>query len=189
MKLLVLDNYDSFTYNLVHMLRDLGYGGGMEVFRNDMISAEAAEAYDKILLSPGPGIPAEAGIMPELIRRYAGRKPILGVCLGHQGLGEAAGAELYNLEEVYHGVATQVYVAEEDPLFAGLPRVFQAGRYHSWAIRPDSAPEGLRVLMRDGQGEVMAIRYAGRPVYGVQFHPESVLTEHGARLLQNWAAL
>ncbi|MEM7658169.1 MAG: gamma-glutamyl-gamma-aminobutyrate hydrolase family protein, partial [Bacteroidota bacterium] len=190
MKILVLDNYDSFTYNLVHIIRELGYGDQMDIFRNDQISLEAVDAYDKILLSPGPGIPSEAGIMSALLQQYGEKKHILGVCLGHQGIAECYGAELYNLRDVLHGVATGVeVVGEEDPLFQGVPTSFEIGRYHSWAVKPDSINGQLKVLATDEAGEIMAIRHQEHSVYGVQFHPESVITDHGQRLLQNWLEL
>ncbi|MDX2285637.1 MAG: aminodeoxychorismate/anthranilate synthase component II [Bacteroidia bacterium] len=188
MRILVLDNYDSFTWNLVHILRELGCAP--DVRRNDQLSLEDAAAFGRILLSPGPGIPSEAGLMPALIRRYAPEKPMLGVCLGHQGIGEAFGAELYNLADVYHGVGTPVRVTRPaDPLFAGMPAQFMAGRYHSWAIRRGSVPDALEVLAEDEAGEIMAIRHRAYPVYGVQFHPESIITEHGKTLILNWLNL
>jgi len=187
MKILVLDNYDSFTYNLVHQIRELGYGKQLEVFRNDEISLEKVEEFDKILLSPGPGIPSEAGIMPRLIEKYGPRKQILGVCLGHQGIAETYGAQLYNMPEVLHGIGTEVHIKEENEgLFRGLPQSFQTGRYHSWCVSKDSIKPPLKVLATDGQGEVMALKHEDYPLYGVQFHPESVITDHGIKILQNW---
>jgi anthranilate phosphoribosyltransferase len=187
MKILVLDNYDSFTYNLVHLIRELGYGEQMDIFRNDAIDLDAVADYDKILLSPGPGVPSEGGIMPELIRRYAPDKHILGVCLGHQAIAEAFGGQLYNLSRVLHGVSTQVHVLDErDPLFAGVPKSFKIGRYHSWAVKPASLNGQLDLLAVDDDGEVMALRHVTHCVYGVQFHPESVITDHGKQMLQNW---
>ena len=186
-KILVLDNYDSFTFNLVHIIRELGYGDQMEVFRNDRIELDAIAGYDKVLLSPGPGLPEEAGIMPELIKRYAPTKHILGVCLGHQAIAECFGASLYNLKEVLHGISTPTKLrSEEDPLFAGLPASFQVARYHSWAVDPTSVNGALRVLAVDNEACIMAIKHIEYPVYGVQFHPESVITEHGIRLMKNW---
>lgn len=190
MKILVLDNYDSFTYNLVHIIRELGYGEDMEIHRNDQISLEDVAKYDKILLSPGPGVPAEAGIMPDLIKRYAPNKHILGVCLGHQGIAECFGAELYNLKDVLHGVATGVKITKNtDPLFDGVPDQFEIGRYHSWAVKPISLNGELEVLAEDEKGEVMALKHKKHTVYGVQFHPESVITDHGIRILKNWLEL
>ena len=187
MKILVLDNYDSFTYNLVHLLRELGHGASLTVTRNDQLSLEAVDAYDAIMLSPGPGIPAEAGLMPQIIKTYAPTKRILGVCLGHQGLAESFGASLYNMPAVLHGVANEVEVTVPgERLFAGLPPRFQVGRYHSWAVRPETMPAELETTARDANGEVLAFRHRQFDVRGVQFHPESILTEHGARMLENW---
>ena len=193
MKILVLDNYDSFTYNLVHILREQGLADRMDVIRNDQISVEAVNAYDKILLSPGPGIPEEAGIMMEVIRTYGPSKSILGVCLGHQGISEAYGAELYNMPEVLHGIAhpTTVDTNAPDRLFEGLPEQFMTCRYHSWSVKPESVTDQtpLRVTARDAQGEVMAIQHTEYDVRGVQFHPESILTEHGKQMIANWLNL
>ena len=187
MKILVLDNYDSFTYNLVHLLRELGHAANLTVIRNDQLTLEAVAAYEAILLSPGPGVPSEAGLMPAIIRKYAPNKRILGVCLGHQGLAESFGAELYNIPAVLHGVANEAEVTVPDErLFAGLPERFQVGRYHSWAVRPESMPATLEVTARDANGEVLAFRHREFDVRGVQFHPESILTEHGAKMLENW---
>jgi anthranilate synthase component 2 len=188
MKILVLDNYDSFTYNLVHMLRELGYGEQMDVFRNDKISLEAVAEYDKILLSPGPGIPREAGIMMDLIRTYAPKKSILGVCLGHQGIAEAFQAKLYNMPTVLHGYADKVKLEDgEEYLFQGIPREFSVCRYHSWAVEAHSVNQDvLIVTARDPRGEVMGLRHREYDVHGVQFHPESILTEHGKQMIENW---
>ncbi|GAB5527202.1 MAG: aminodeoxychorismate/anthranilate synthase component II [Roseivirga sp.] len=187
MKILVLDNYDSFTYNLVHYLKELGYAADMDVVRNDQISLEAVEAYDKILLSPGPGIPEEAGIMPELIRRYGATKSMLGVCLGHQGIAEAYGAELYNMPVVLHGVSSKVEVTiPEDRLFDDIPAQYNICHYHSWNVNKDKLGTELEVTAIDEFGEVMAIRHKTHDVRGVQFHPESIMTEYGHKLLQNW---
>ena len=187
MKTLVLDNYDSFTYNLVQLLRELGHGDQTTVVRNDKLTLEEVDAYDAVLLSPGPGLPAEAGLMPQLIRRYAPTKRLLGVCLGHQGIAESFGGTLYNLPAVLHGVATEAEVlVPDDRLFAGLPARFQVGRYHSWVVRPESMPAALEVTARDANGQVLAFRHRQYDVRGVQFHPESILTEHGKEMLQNW---
>ena len=187
MKILVLDNYDSFTYNLVHLLRELGHAQRLTVTRNDQLTLESVAAYDAILLSPGPGVPSEAGLMPAIIQQYAPTKRILGVCLGHQGLAESFGAELYNIPAVLHGVANEAEVTVPDErLFAGLPERFQVGRYHSWAVRSESMPAALEVTARDANGEVLAFRHREFDVRGVQFHPESILTEHGAKMLENW---
>ena len=187
MKILVLDNYDSFTYNLVHLLRELGHTNNLTVTRNNQLTLEAVAAYDAILLSPGPGVPSEAGLMPAIIKQYAPTKRILGVCLGHQGLAESFGAELYNISAVLHGVANEAEVTVPDErLFAGLPTRFQVGRYHSWAVQPGSMPATLEVTACDANGEVLAFRHREYDVRGVQFHPESILTEHGAKMLENW---
>ncbi|MGE0773031.1 MAG: aminodeoxychorismate/anthranilate synthase component II [Cyclobacteriaceae bacterium] len=184
-KVLVLDNYDSFTYNLVHIIRELGYKP--DVIRNDKMQVDDVMAYDKILLSPGPGVPDEAGIMKEVIKTYAASKSILGVCLGHQGIGEVFGAQLYNIQNVLHGVATQLEVSDlSELLFAEVPRQFQVGHYHSWAIEPGSLNGALRVTALNESGMVMAIAHAQYDVRGVQFHPESVLTEHGKKIIENW---
>ncbi|WP_226390245.1 anthranilate synthase component II [Penaeicola halotolerans] len=186
MKILVLDNYDSFTYNLVYIIRDLGFGAQLDIYRNDAISLEAAGQYDKILLSPGPGVPDEAGIMPALIKQYGASKDILGVCLGHQGIAEAYGASLHNLSEVVHGLATQIKVENTDHIFEGLPREFRVGRYHSWVVNRQTMPAELIVTSTSPDGQVMSFKHAQHEVRGVQFHPESVLTENGVQLMQNW---
>ncbi|UJP63841.1 anthranilate synthase component II [Mongoliitalea daihaiensis] len=185
MKILVLDNYDSFTYNLVYIIRQLGYGAQMDIYRNDKISIEAVEAYDKILLSPGPGIPSEAGIMPALLKQYASTKDILGVCLGHQAIGEAFGSGLTNLSEVVHGLASEVTV-QDDLLFQALPKEFKVGRYHSWVINEQTLPSSLKVTARTPDGQIMAVTHEVYRVRGVQFHPESILTEHGVEMMRNW---
>lgn len=187
MQVLVLDNYDSFTYNLVQVLRELGHTDNVTVVRNDKLAVDAVAAYDAVLLSPGPGVPAEAGLMPEIIRRYAPAKRMLGVCLGHQGLAESFGAELYNLPDVLHGVATDAAVTvPDDRLFQGVPARFRVGRYHSWSVRPESVPAALEITARDEAGQVLAFRHRHYDVRGVQFHPESVLTNDGVRMMKNW---
>lgn len=183
MKILVLDNYDSFTYNLVYIIRDLGYSP--DIYRNDKISLEEVEGYDKILLSPGPGIPSEAGIMPELIKKYAASKDILGICLGHQAIGEAFGGGLINLTEVVHGVASKVRI-QTDPLFDGVPEFFTVGRYHSWVIDETLLPADLEVIAKTPDGQIMAVRHKNYRVKGLQFHPESILTENGVQIIKNW---
>lgn len=187
MRTVIIDNYDSFTFNIAHLLRELG--AEVDVKRNDRFRLDELEVYDKILLSPGPGIPREAGLLMDVIGRYAGRKPMLGVCLGHQAIGEAFGARLENLKEVYHGVQTPVRLTEEaltgDYLFRGLGRIIHVGRYHSWVASADHLPACLEVTaMADGQ--VMAIRHREYDIRGVQFHPESVLTPDGKAILRNW---
>lgn len=185
MKILILDNYDSFTYNLVYIVRELGFKP--DIFRNDKIALEKVNHYDKILLSPGPGIPSEAGIMPQLIGEFAASKSIFGVCLGHQSIGESFGGTLINLSEVYHGVATEVTVLDStEVLFKNLPTIFKAGRYHSWAIANSNLPPDLETTAIDAEGAIMAIRHRKYDVRGVQFHPESVMTEHGKKMLSNW---
>lgn len=185
MKILVLDNYDSFTYNLVYIIRQLGFGAQMDIFRNDKINLAAVEKYDKILLSPGPGIPSEAGIMPNLIQAYGSSKDILGVCLGHQAIGEAFGASLMNLSEVVHGVASEVKI-EKDLLFEGLQERFTVGRYHSWVIDEQTLPGELEVIARTPDQQIMGVRHRDFAIRGLQFHPESILTEHGVRMIRNW---
>ena len=186
MKVLVLDNYDSFTFNLVQYIERI-LQQKVDVFRNDQIMLEEIEQYDAIILSPGPGVPSEAGIMPELIKRYAPTKPILGVCLGHQAIGEAFGGALENLTQVYHGIETPIQVVDEsEVLFKDIPKVFQAGRYHSWVVRKEELPEAFIVTAVDEQGIVMAMRHKEYNVRGVQFHPESIMTEWGMRMLENF---
>lgn len=187
MKILVLDNYDSFTYNLVHILVELGHSDHTEVFRNDKITLEDAGKYDKILLSPGPGLPRDAGIMPELLKKYAASKSILGVCLGHQAIGEAFGGELFNMPVVLHGVANFTYrTGVEDQLFEGLPGEFKVCRYHSWSVVGDKLPTELLVTSKDAEGNIMSMKHSTYNVRGVQFHPESILTEHGKQMVDNW---
>ncbi|WP_205503095.1 anthranilate synthase component II [Rufibacter psychrotolerans] len=187
MKILVLDNYDSFTYNLVQLLRELGYADQLEVHRNDQISLEEVDRFDVILLSPGPGVPSEAGIMPELLKKYAPTKRIMGVCLGHQAIAEAFGARLANLTEVFHGVAATLRVVhDQEPMFRQLPATFKVARYHSWTVVPDSVPAALRITAVDETGEVLALRHTQYDVCGVQFHPESILTDYGKDMLRNW---
>ncbi len=186
MKVLVLDNYDSFTFNLVQYIERI-LGQKIDVFRNDQITLEEIEQYDAIILSPGPGLPSEAGIMPELIKRYAPTKAILGVCLGHQAIGEAFGGTLENLTQVYHGIETAVEVVDaKELLFQNVPREFQAGRYHSWVVKKEDLPERLLVTAVDAQGIIMAFRHKEYNVRGVQFHPESIMTEWGMRMLENF---
>ncbi len=182
-KILMIDNYDSFTYNLVHYLEDLDCE--VTVKRNDRIGLEEVEAFPNIVLSPGPGIPDEAGLLKEIIRNFAPSKRILGVCLGQQAIGEVFGGRLFNLDEVHHGVATRITVLREDPLFKGLPKELEVGRYHSWVVDPQ-LPEALEATSVDGQGQIMSLRHKSYDVQGVQFHPESVLTPHGKQILKNW---
>ncbi|NLZ20285.1 MAG: aminodeoxychorismate/anthranilate synthase component II [Bacteroidales bacterium] len=184
MKIAMIDNYDSFTYNLVHLVKE--QGAAVRVLRNDRFDPEELEPYDKIMLSPGPGIPSEAGRMPEVIRRYAGVKPILGVCLGEQAIGEAFGGTLVNLEEVFHGVQTPCRRTADDYLFAGLPAEFPAGRYHSWVVDAGTLPPCLEAIAMSPEGLVMALRHRSLDLRGLQFHPESVLTPDGAKIINNW---
>ncbi|MBH2003507.1 MAG: aminodeoxychorismate/anthranilate synthase component II [Sphingobacteriia bacterium] len=187
MKILVFDNYDSFTYNLVHLVTKIT-NDKVDVYRNDELPLEQVAGYDKILLSPGPGIPSEAGLLPDLIKAYAPLKSILGVCLGHQAIGESFGAKLVNLSTVYHGVATPVFTNEsaKSPLFKGLPEEFVAGRYHSWVVSDEDFPAELEVTARDANGYIMGLQHKKYDVQGVQFHPESVLTPDGETILRNW---
>lgn len=186
MKILILDNYDSFTYNLVHMVEKIT-GNFPAVFRNDEISIEEVQHYDLIMLSPGPGIPNEAGILKELIRRYAGVKPIFGVCLGLQAITEVFGGKIINLEDVFHGVATEMRVTASDAtIFKGLPEKFLAARYHSWAATDEGFPTELKVTARDEEGLIQAIEHTIFPISAVQFHPESILTDVGEQLVTNF---
>ena len=184
MKVLLFDNYDSFTYNLLHILRELGVS--TEVYRNDQITLDEVERFDKIILSPGPGIPEEAGILLPLIRRYAPHKSILGVCLGEQAIGEVFGASLENLSEVYHGVQTPVKLVAHDYIFDGLEQTLMVGRYHSWVVRRSGLPDCLTVTAEDEEGRIMALRHKTYDVHGVQFHPESILTPQGKRVVENF---
>jgi anthranilate synthase component 2 len=183
--ILVLDNYDSFTYNLVHIIKALGYKN-VEVHRNDKITLKEIERFDKILLSPGPGIPSEAGILLSVIKTFAGKKSIFGVCLGQQAIGEVFGGTLTNLEKVYHGVATKTKILDKGILFEGIPTEITTGRYHSWVVDQKNFPESLLVTAVDEQGQIMALRHKTMDISGVQFHPESILTEFGEKMMQNW---
>lgn len=186
MKILVLDNYDSFTFNLVQYIQEI-LGKNVDVFRNDAIALEEVDQYDTIILSPGPGLPKDAGIMPELIKRYASSKVILGVCLGHQAIGEAFGAELENLSKVYHGLETPVKVVDKgEALFEGIPEQFQAGRYHSWVVKKENLPNCLKVTAVDEKKVIMAMRHETYNVRGLQFHPESIMTVEGKKILRNF---
>ena len=184
MRIAMIDNYDSFTYNLVHLVKELG--AQVSVFRNDRFALEELAAFDKLMLSPGPGIPSEAGLMPAAIRRYAAQKPILGICLGEQALGEAFGGTLVNLEHVFHGVQTPCRRVADDYLFVGLPEEFPVGRYHSWVVDAGTLPGCLECTAVSPEGQVMALRHRTLDLRGVQFHPESVLTPDGARIISNW---
>lgn len=185
MKILVFDNYDSFTYNLVHLVEKIT-NQKVTVVRNDQITLEEVAAYDKIILSPGPGIPSEAGLLLPLIKQYAASKSILGVCLGHQAIGEAFGATLQNLSTVYHGVATPIKIDNTNYLFNGLEESIEVGRYHSWVIANKNLPAELKITATDENGLIMAIEHTSYDVCGVQFHPESVLTPSGETFIKNW---
>jgi len=186
MKILILDNYDSFTYNLVHMVEKIT-GNFPTVFRNDEISIEAVGNYDVIMLSPGPGIPNEAGILKDVIKRYAGIKPIFGVCLGLQAITEVFGGTIINLEDVFHGVATEMRITDKDAvIFKDVPETFLAARYHSWAATDEGFPEEIQVTARDEDGLIQAIQHKIFPISAVQFHPESILTDVGEQLLRNF---
>ena len=184
-KIVVIDNYDSFTYNLVHYLEDLNCE--VTVFRNDEFEMDELQQFDKILLSPGPGIPDEAGLLKNVIKTYASSKSILGVCLGQQAIGEVFGGTLINLEKVYHGVATNIKITNtDDVLFKDLPNEFEVGRYHSWVVSNDGFPNDLIITSVDENGQIMSLKHNKFDVRGVQFHPESVLTPNGKKILENW---
>ena len=184
MKTVIIDNYDSFTYNLAHLVKELG--AEVDVLRNDKFELEELEKYDKIILSPGPGIPEEAGLLLEVIRTYAGRKPILGVCLGEQAIGQVFGGKLTNLSEVFHGIQTNVKIKNKDYIFSGLPTEIPVGRYHSWVVDADGFPEELVVTAISPEGQIMALKHREYDVHGIQFHPESVLTPDGKQIVGNW---
>ena len=185
MKILILDNYDSFTYNLVHYLQELDFE--VTVKRNDKLTLEEVEEYDKILLSPGPGLPDEAGLLKEIIKTYAETKSILGICLGQQAIAEVFGAELVNLKEVHHGIASTINLVNEDPvLYRDIPTSFEVGRYHSWVVSKDLPPELIPTSV-DEQGEIMSLKHKYFDVRAVQYHPESILTPNGKAILKNWA--
>ncbi|MEQ1585090.1 MAG: aminodeoxychorismate/anthranilate synthase component II [Cyclobacteriaceae bacterium] len=184
MKILVLDNYDSFTYNLVHIIRENGFS--LDIYRNDKIRLEEIENYDKILLSPGPGIPDEAGIMKQLVQEYGPSKSILGICLGHQGIAEVYGASLYNIPKVLHGVTSVAEVKANDYLFNDVSEKFQATHYHSWAVLPESMTADLEITAMNSEGVIMGLRHVRYDVRGLQFHPESILTPEGPKMIKNW---
>lgn len=194
LKIIIIDNYDSFTYNLAHLVKELG--AEVDVLRNDCFALEELETYDKIILSPGPGVPEEAGLLLDVIRTYAGRKPILGVCLGEQAIGQAFGGKLVNLSEVFHGVQTAIkikgenvgeeVILEDDIIFKGLPEGILVGRYHSWVVDTKDFPEELMVTAVSPEGQIMALRHRDYDIHGIQFHPESVLTPDGKAIVKNW---
>lgn len=185
MKILVFDNYDSFTYNLVQIIEQI-VDEKVDVFRNDQIPLENIEKYDKIILSPGPGIPEEAGILLELIKKYAPTKSIFGVCLGQQAIAEAFGGSLINLSEIYHGVATESNQIKEHSIFKNLPKTLEVGRYHSWAVNPENFPEELEITSIDNNGMIMSLKHKTYDVHAVQYHPESILTPNGREILENF---
>ena len=187
MKIVIIDNYDSFTYNLSHLVKELG--AEVTVYRNDQFTLNQLDVFDKIILSPGPGIPSEAGLLLDVIKSYAGRKPILGVCLGHQAIGEAFGGKLENLSDVFHGVATPCHIIVDDPIFSGIERDITIGRYHSWVVSREGFPECLEITAVSKEGQIMALRHKTLNIRGIQFHPESVLTPDGKKMLQNWLFL
>lgn len=184
MNLLIFDNYDSFTYNIVDAVRRLGVNP--DVVRNDRLDLAKADAYDKIIISPGPGIPTEAGLLMQLLERYAESKPILGVCLGHQAIGQHFGAGLVNLDDVYHGVQTDIDLICDDYLFEGCERTLPVGRYHSWVVDSENLPKELEVTSVSKDGNIMALRHRDLDIRGVQFHPESILTPGGIKMFENW---
>lgn len=190
MKIVIIDNYDSFTYNLSHLVKELG--AEVTVLRNDAFQLKDLEAFDKIILSPGPGIPSEAGLLLEVIKTYAGKKPILGVCLGEQAIGEAFGGKLTNLSEVFHGVQTPISIKndqlkmKEDYIFNGLPNEVPVGRYHSWVVDTDGFPECLEITAVSREGFIMALKHKEYDIHGIQFHPESVLTPDGKTMIANF---
>ena len=187
MKIVIIDNYDSFTYNLSHLVKEMG--ADVTVFRNDQFSLDSLEAFDKIILSPGPGIPSEAGLLLDVIRTYAGKKPMLGVCLGHQAIGEAFGGRLENLSDVFHGVATPCHITADSPLFQGLSKDITIGRYHSWVVSREAFPECLEITAVSDEGQMMALQHRQLHIYGIQFHPESVLTPEVKNIIKNYINL
>ena len=184
MKIVIIDNYDSFTYNLSHLVKELG--AEVTVLRNDKFQLPELEGYDNIILSPGPGIPSEAGLLLDVIRTYAGKKPILGVCLGHQAIGEVFGGKLTNLSSVFHGVATPTHICADDYIFAGLDKTIEVGRYHSWVVDTDGFPACLEVTSTSPEGYIMSLRHREYDIHGIQYHPESVLTQAGKTIIKNW---
>ncbi|MDD6540848.1 MAG: aminodeoxychorismate/anthranilate synthase component II [Prevotella sp.] len=186
MKISIIDNYDSFTYNLAHLVKELG--AEVKVYRNDQFEMNDLADTDKIILSPGPGIPSEAGKLLDVIRYYAGKKPMLGVCLGHQAIGEVFGAKLENLDDVFHGVATEGSQLGNDYIFKGLPERFLMGRYHSWVVSKEDFPDCLEITAQSDEGQIMALKHKEYDIHGIQFHPESVLTPDGRAIVSNWLA-
>lgn len=187
MKIVIIDNYDSFTYNLSHLVKELG--ADVTVVRNDQFNMGEIAVYDKIILSPGPGIPSEAGLLLDVIKTYAGKKPILGVCLGHQAIGEVFGGKLENLSEVFHGVATPCRITANAPIFQGLPTRITIGRYHSWVVSKNGLPDCLEITAESDEGQIMALHHKQYDIHGIQFHPESVLTPEGRTIIKNFIDL
>ena len=185
MKLLIIDNYDSFTYNLAQYFKEV-VEGTIDVFRNDKITLEAIDAYDAIVLSPGPGLPKDAGLLLDIIKTYQDQKPILGICLGHQAIGQVFGGKLSNLTKVYHGIATPINILDQNGVFANQPTELTVGRYHSWVVDADDFPDCLAITAVDASGQIMAMQHKQFPIVGLQFHPESVLTPSGKQLIQNF---
>lgn len=187
MRIVIIDNYDSFTYNLSHLVKE--QGADVTVYRNDQFKLRDLETFNKIILSPGPGIPEEAGLLLDVIKTYKGKKPILGVCLGHQAIGEVFGGKLTNLSDVFHGVATEGTQFGNDEIFKGLPRRITMGRYHSWVVSKENFPDCLEITAESDEGQIMALRHKNYDIRGIQFHPESVLTPEGKTIIQNWLKL
>lgn len=187
MKIVIIDNYDSFTYNLAHLVKE--FNVEVTVYRNDQFQLSDLEPFHKILLSPGPGIPTEAGLLLDVIRTYKNKKSILGVCLGHQAIGEVFGGKLENLSDVFHGVATEGTQFGNDEIFSGLPKRITMGRYHSWVVSKDGFPDCLEITAESDEGQIMALRHKELDIRGIQFHPESVLTPDGRRIMENWLRL
>ena len=187
MDVVIIDHYYSLTYTLRHLIKELG--DEVAVLRNDQFKLSDLEPYNKIVLSPGPGIPSEAGLLLDVIRTYAGKKPILGVCLGHQAIGEAFGGKLENLSDVFHGVATPCHIVVDDPIFSGVERDITIGRYHSWVVAKEGLPECLEITAVSDEGQIMALRHKTLNIRGIQFHPESVLTPDGKKMIQNFLFL
>ncbi len=182
--IVIIDNYDSFTYNLSHLVKELG--ASVTVLRNDKFTLPELEPFDKIILSPGPGIPCEAGLLPDVIKEYAGRKPILGICLGHQAIGEAFGGRRTNLSDAFHAVATAVHFCTPDYIFDSLPETIEVGRYHSWIVDKEGLPPCLEATSLSDEGYIMSLRHRDFDIRGIQFHPESVLTPDGKTIINNW---
>ena len=187
MRIVIIDNYDSFTYNLSHLVKELG--ADVTVYRNDQFELRDLETFNKIILSPGPGIPEEAGLLLDVIKAYKGKKPILGVCLGHQAIGEVFGGKLTNLSDVFHGVATEGTQFGHDEIFKGLPRRITMGRYHSWVVSKEDFPDCLEITAESDEGQIMALKHKNYDIRGIQFHPESVLTPEGKTIIRNWLNL